>query len=191
MCSILDIDLDYFALAAEPVRELSDLLAWAGRPVGVFSERHGDALRRWVRLAASGSIPAPTHILHVDEHHDMMDVKARINDANVMCRAMLAWPSCRVHWLAREPIDSPSLWLPGPFWRTLRRRFSQGASIPAGWQPPDLVSVCTSPEFLPERLREELSALALAFGPADARIADDTTRRRHAEAGAREARAKP
>ena len=96
MASILDIDLDYFNLVKDPVRALSELLAWADRPVDVLADRHGDALRRWVRLAASGRFPEPTHILQVDEHHDMMDSKTNSNDANVMCQALSRWPECRV-----------------------------------------------------------------------------------------------
>jgi hypothetical protein len=75
--SILDIDLDYFNLVSNPILALSEMLAWANRPVDVLAENHADAMRRWVKLVASGKLSFPTHILHADEHHDMMDQKSR------------------------------------------------------------------------------------------------------------------
>jgi hypothetical protein len=156
MASILDIDLDYFNLVKDPVRVLSELLAWTGRPVDVLAERHGDALRRWVRLAASGRLPAPTHILHVDEHHDMMDSKTNINDANVMYRAMSMWPECRVFWMAEGMIDTPALWLDDSIWKRLKTRFRMGTRHPLKWPAPDFLSVTVSADFLRPGLKELL-----------------------------------
>ena len=157
MLSILDIDLDYFNLAEDPTAALKDLLAWAGRPVDFIVERHSHVLRRWKRRGA-----APSHILHVDEHHDMMDEEPATNIANVMCQAMRTWPRCKVHWLVQTPIDSPAMWLTTATWRSLRRRFSRGPKIPPEWPRPDIVSVCTSPEFLPSDLTAGLLAVIQA-----------------------------
>ncbi|MBN1629680.1 MAG: UPF0489 family protein, partial [Thermoleophilia bacterium] len=106
-CSILDIDLDYFNLADDPVQRLRELLAWAGRPVDFSVDKHHHALRRWRASVKRGRLAAPTHVLHVDEHHDMMDTRASPNIANFIYHAMRQWPGCRVHWLVDEPIDSP------------------------------------------------------------------------------------
>jgi len=54
------------------------MLVWANRPIDVLSDNHADAMRRWVKLVASGKLSFPAHILHVDEHHDMMDQKNTI-----------------------------------------------------------------------------------------------------------------
>jgi len=160
--SILDIDLDYFNLVSNPVQRLRKLLAWAGRPADLVVEEHHRALGRWKARIKRGAMASPTHILHVDEHHDMMDEKFRPNVANVVYQAMRQWPTCRVHWLVEEPIDSPSMWLSEETWRSLAPRFSMGPRRPRGWPKPDLVSVCTSPDFVPPDLRQRLCAEMLA-----------------------------
>jgi len=162
MLSILDIDLDYFNLAENPTAALEDLLLWAGRPVDFIVERHSHVLRRWKRRCPAGGGSAPSHILHVDEHHDMMDERPTTNIANVMYQAMRTWPRCKVHWLVQTPIDSPAMWLTPATWRSLRRRFSRGSTIPPEWPRPDIVSVCTSPEFLPNDLATDLLAVIQA-----------------------------
>ena len=154
--SILDIDLDYFNLAENPTAALEDLLLWAGCPVDFIVERHSHVLRRWKRRCPAGGGSTPSHILHVDEHHDMMDERPTTNIANVMYQAMRTWPCCKVHWLVQRPIDSPTMWLTPATWKSLRRRFSRGPVIPPGWPRPDIVSVCTSPEFVPSNLTTEL-----------------------------------
>jgi hypothetical protein len=98
----------------------------------------------------------------VDEHHDMMDERPTTNIANVMYQAMRTWPRCKVHWLVQTPIDSPAMWLTPATWRSLRRRFSRGSTIPPEWPRPDIVSVCTSPEFLPNDLATDLLAVIQA-----------------------------
>lgn len=40
VCSIFDVDLDYFNLVGDPVQRFRELLAWAERPVGLFVEEH-------------------------------------------------------------------------------------------------------------------------------------------------------
>ena len=162
MLSILDIDLDYFNLAGNPTAALKDLLSWAGRPVDFVVERHSHVLRRWKRRGPAGAGFAPSHILHVDEHHDMMDESPTTNIGNVMYQAMRTWPRCKVHWLVQTPIDSPAMWLTAATWKSLRRRFSRGSTIPAEWPRPDIVSVCTSPEFLPNDLTADLLAVIQA-----------------------------
>ena len=163
MYSILDIDLDYFNLAKDPFRALRHLLHWASRPVDFVVERHSHAFQRWKRRFRAGSIPAPSHILHVDEHHDMMDERANTNIGNVMYQAMRTWPRCKVHWLIQQPIDSPAMWLTDATWKSLRRRFSRGPIIPPDWPRPDIVSVCTSPAFLPSTLRQGLLEVVQMF----------------------------
>jgi len=163
MYSILDIDLDYFNLAKDPIRALRHLLHWASRPVDFVVERHSHAFQRWKRRFRAGSIPAPSHILHVDEHHDMMDERANTNIGNVMYQAMRTWPRCKVHWLIQQPIDSPAMWLTDATWKSLRRRFSRGPIIPPDWPRPDIVSVCTSPAFLPSTLRKGLLEVVQMF----------------------------
>ena len=92
ICSLLDIDLDYFNLMENPTGALEQLLVWASCPVSFIVERHNQAFARWRRRVRSGSLPIPTHILHVDEHHDMMDQKKQSNIANFMYHAMQHWP---------------------------------------------------------------------------------------------------
>lgn len=177
MYSILDIDLDYFNLAKDPIRALRHLLHWASRPVDFVVQRHSHAFQRWKRRFLAGTIPAPSHILHVDEHHDMMDERANTNIGNVMYQAMRTWPRCKVHWLIQQPIDSPAMWLTDATWKSLRRRFSRGPIIPPDWPRPDIVSVCTSPAFLPSTLRQGLLEVVQVFrgatprkGPANHRM---------------------
>lgn len=148
MSSILDIDLDYFNLMSDPVRRLEQMLAWAGRPVGFVVNKHNHAVTRWTQRIQRGTLTAPSHILHVDEHHDMMDEKKQCNIGNCMYHAMRRWPACRVHWLVEERIDSPEMWLDDATWTTLASRFNTSRNIPRGWPKPDFVSVCTSPEFV-------------------------------------------
>ena len=65
---------------------------------------------------------------------------------HVPCDAALASvPSALV---GASSIDSPAMWLDDEIWDSLRRRFSQGPQRPARWPKPDVVSVCTSPEFV-------------------------------------------
>lgn len=156
MSSILDIDLDYFNLVSDPLRALSELLSWASRPVSIIADCHAQAVRRWLRLVAAGTLSTPTHILHADEHHDMMNEKAGTNPANVMYRAMVLWPDCRVFWMAEDRIDAPDMWLEPETWSELRKRFRMGKKRPAKWPKPDLVSICTSPGFVSPELRDAL-----------------------------------
>ena len=162
MYSILDIDLDYFNQIANPGSCLEHLLSWAACPVSVVVERHNYAFSRWRKSWRTHDV-APTHILHVDEHHDMMDQRQQANIANFMFHAMRMWPQCRVHWLVQHPIDSPALWLENETWESFRRRFSHGPNLPARWPQPDLVSVCTSPGFVSPRLTEELLEVVSQF----------------------------
>ncbi len=155
---ILDIDLDYFNLMDSPVAALHELLEWAQRPISIVVERHSQVLRAWHLEMDSRGLPEPTHILHVDEHHDMMNERSNVNIANVMVHAMQLWSACRVHWLVTEAIDSPGMWLDETTWRCLRQRFSTGSVRPPRWPKPEIVSVCISPEFVEEPLRDQLMA---------------------------------
>ena len=156
MSSILDIDLDYFSIIDNPIEHLHDLLKWARRPVDFIVEKHHMVLKRWKGSVRKGVISPPTHILHVDEHHDMMDERKSPNIANFMYLVMSYWPGCRVYWLVEQPIDSPEMWISENVWNSLAPRFSQGSRRPHNWPRPDLVSVCTSPEFIDTALRSRL-----------------------------------
>jgi hypothetical protein len=159
--SILDIDLDYFNLAGDPVKELRDLLSWADRPVAFVVERHHQALPRWTSRIRRGTLSPPQFILHIDEHHDMMDEKTTPNIGNMMYHAMIRWPDCRVCWMANGRIDDPSQWLTNRTWEMLKRRFRMVDRLPARWPKPDLVSVCTSPEFVEPALLKRLTAVLI------------------------------
>ena len=161
MSSILDIDLDYFNLMRHPGQELEKLLGWAGRSVDFVVHRHHHALVRWKAQVHCRALGSPTHILHVDEHHDMMDERKNSNLGNFIYQAMCTWPKCRVHWLVENPIDSPGMWLSEEGWKLVVGRFTVGPRIPLGWPKPDLFSVCTSPEFVEERLRQQLVDVVL------------------------------
>jgi len=156
MSSILDIDLDYFGLVTEPEQRLRRLLSWAGCPVSVVVDKHHHALREWRHLVARARLAKPGFILHVDEHHDMMDERIQPSISNVMCCAMRKWATCRVHWLTVSPIDSPTMWLNEEAWSVLQKRFSMGSRVPRGWPRPDLVSVTRSPEFVSKDLTDRL-----------------------------------
>ena len=156
MSSILDIDLDYFNLIRDPLSRLYALLEWAQCPVAFIIEKHHQGLRLWKDRVKSGRLSIPSFILHVDEHHDMMDENSHPNIGNLMHHAMREWPECRVHWLTETPIDCPAMWLSDETWDLLCRRFSVGPHIPRDWPKPDLVSVCTSPEFVDHTLRRQL-----------------------------------
>jgi len=162
MYSILDIDLDYFNLMPDPGNQLRRLLGWAGCPVSTVVERHNHAFARWRKMWKADSV-APTHILHVDEHHDMMDQRQQTNIGNFMFHAMRMWPECRVHWLVQQAIDSPAMWIEDDVWDELRHRFTYGARRPAKWPKPHLVSVCTSPEFVVPDLARELMEVVEEF----------------------------
>jgi hypothetical protein len=159
MSSILDIDLDYFNLMDNPVQRFEQLLAWANCPVSFVVEHHHEAFREWIRRVNKGSLRDPQYILHVDEHHDMMDEAPAPNISNFMYHAMRTWPEVRVHWLVEQAIDSPAIWLSDESWMLLSRRFTWGAHRPRKWPKPQLVSVCLSPQFVPVRLQNELMTL--------------------------------
>jgi hypothetical protein len=93
----------------------------------------------------------------------MMDQRQQINIANFMFHAMRIWPQCRVHWLVQLPIDSPAMWLEDEIWNSFRPRFSHGRSRPARWPKPNVVSVCTSPDFVASNLAEELMEVLSGF----------------------------
>ena len=161
MSSILDIDLDYFRLVANPLRRFEKLLEWAEAPIAFIVEEHHKAFARWKDRVRRGTLARPSHILHIDEHHDMMDQRRNANIANFMYHAMRTWPQCRVHWLTERPImDSPRFWLDDDVWKLFSQRFSVSPHRPRGWPKPDLVSVCSSPGFLSESLRQSLLNVA-------------------------------
>ena len=165
MSSILDIDLDYFCLVENPVQRLRSLLDWAGCPVALVVERHNRVLPFWRSLVIRQRLSAPEHILHVDEHHDMMDERTNPNIGNFMRHAMEIWPKCRVHWMVENGFDSPGMWLGDQTWRQLRRRFTTGSEIPPRWPKSDLVTVSTSPDFVEEDLLKMLLKECRRYSP--------------------------
>ena len=156
MSSILDIDLDYFNLIKEPVQRLNKLLNWANCPVAFIVEKHHKSFARWKDRIKRETLSLPTHILHVDEHHDMMDKRVYPNIANFMYHAMRTWTGCHVHWLIDQRIDSPSIWLSDDVWDLLSPRFSTSKHCPKNWPKPDFISVCSSPSFTSKSLRQKL-----------------------------------
>jgi len=156
MSSILDIDFDYFNLMDNPVQSLEQLLVWADRPVSFVAENHHEVLLWWRHCLKKGRLPEPRYILHVDEHHDMMDENTKPNIANFIFHAMRDWSNVRVHWLVEHAIDSPGMWLSEDTWDMLSKRFTWSPHRPTNWPKPDLVSVCTSPEFVSNTLRKNL-----------------------------------
>ncbi len=162
MLSILDIDLDYFNLMQDAPHSLGQLLNWAACPVSMVVDRHNHAFARWRKKWQANGIE-PSYILHVDEHHDMMDQRQQTNIANFMFHAMRIWPQCRVHWLVQYPIDTPAMWLDDETWNSLRRRFSYGPNRPSRWPKPNVVSVCTSPDFVDPNLAAELIEVLSEF----------------------------
>ena len=163
MSSILDIDLDYFSLCKNPEQQLYELLDWGGCPIAFVAEKHHEAFSRWKKRVKTGTLTEPSHILHVDEHHDMMDQKRNTNIANFMYHAMCHWKNCLVHWKVDTPIDSPEIWLDDDVWASLSQRFSMGSNRPHGWPKPDLVSICTSPEFINDDLLRRLLKTSKEF----------------------------
>jgi len=130
MSSILDIDLDYFNLMADPARKLSKLLAWADCPISFIVENHWEVFRLWKRLLQEGHLSKPEYLLHVDEHHDMMDEQSIPNIGNIVYHAMKTWPGLRVHWLVETAIDSPAMWLSEDAWKSVSARFTRSSHLP-------------------------------------------------------------
>ncbi len=156
MSVILDIDLDYFALFEHPGRELDRLLAWAARPVDFVVQHHHEAYARWRRLVAAGALGRPGLIIHADEHHDMMSDRPPANFGSFLYFAMRHWPECRVIWVAPQPIDYPDMWLSDDAWNAVKSRFARARRFRRQWPKPDLVSLCTSPDFIDADLSEML-----------------------------------
>ena len=163
MYSILDIDLDYFNLMPDASQRLHEMLTWASCPVSIIVDHHNHAFTQWRKKYCKHI--TPSHILHVDEHHDMMDQRQQTNIANFMYHAMCLWQDCRVHWMVQEAIDSPSMWLEEETWNLLKHRFSYGPHIPDRWPKPHIVSVCTSPDFVSLNLTTELLDVLSDFMP--------------------------
>jgi hypothetical protein len=67
--SILDIDLDYFNLVSDPIRVLSEMLAWANRPVDVLADNHADAMRLMDPAKEVTAAEASILFLHDSESH--------------------------------------------------------------------------------------------------------------------------
>jgi hypothetical protein len=159
MCSILDIDLDYFNLISNPAQKLSKLLKWASCPIFFVVENHHEVLPLWKKYVKKEHFHEPEYLLHVDEHHDMMDEKSKPNIGNVVYHAMKTWLNLRVHWMVDNRIDSPTMWLSEDAWKSVSARLTWSSHRPRNWAKPRMVSVCTSPEFVPMSLHNDLMAV--------------------------------
>jgi len=163
MSSILDIDLDYFNLIENPEQKLSELLTWGDCQIAFVVEKHHKAYARWKDMVNRGTVTQPSHILHIDEHHDMMSQQKRPNIANFIFHAMQEWENCQVYWMVDMAIDSPEMWIDDDVWESLKRRFIVGSEIPKGWPKPNIVSICTSPEFINDNLLQKLLKTSSEF----------------------------
>ena len=158
MSVILDIDLDYFGLVEQPIAELEKLLMWAGRPADVIVQHHHEAYARWKGMVRARILQAPGLIIHVDEHHDMMSERPPANFGNFVYFAMRHWPDCRVIWVTPQPIDDPRMWLSEGAWEEVAPRFAWARGFSRRWPKPDVLSVCTSPDFVDPDLSAKLLA---------------------------------
>jgi len=156
MSVILDIDLDYFALFDQPLDELERLLTWAGRPVDFAVEHHHKAYQRWKQMVTAHVVELPHLIIHVDEHHDMLSESQPANSGNFVYFAMRYWPECQVVWVTPQPIDYPDIWLSDDAWEAVSSRFDCAKRFRRHWPKPDVVSVCTSPDFIDPALSKRL-----------------------------------
>jgi hypothetical protein len=48
------------------------------------------------------------------------------------------------------------MWLDNDVWLSFSPRFSVGSNRPHGWPKPDIVSICTSPDFISNDLLQRL-----------------------------------
>jgi hypothetical protein len=156
MSVILDIDLDYFGLFEQPIAELERLLTWAGRPVDFVVEHHHEAYTRWKQMVTAHLLQPPHLIIHADEHHDMMSERPPANFGSFIYFAMRHWTDCRVVWVTPRPIDYPDMWLSDDAWEAVSSRFECAKRFRRRWPKPDVVSVCTSPDFIDARLSDRL-----------------------------------
>jgi hypothetical protein len=163
MSSILDIDLDYFNLIENPEQKFLELLIWGDCQIAFVVEKHHKAYSRWKDRVKRGTLSQPSHVLHVDEHHDMMSQQKNANIANFMFHTMREWENCQVYWMVDTAIDSPEMWIDDDVWASLKSRFSMGSERPKGWPKPDIVSVCTSPEFINGSLLQKLLKTSSEF----------------------------
>ena len=122
MSFILDIDLDYFGLFNDPIIKLVKILRWADRPVDSIIDLHHKALKEWSKAIKKGLIDKPIFILHIDEHHDMLGETPPVQFGNFIFFALQQWPDCHVHWLTRNPIDHPQMWLSESAWELVSGR---------------------------------------------------------------------
>ena len=103
MSSILDIDLDYFNLIENPEQKLLELLNWGDCQIAFVVEKHHKAYSRWKDRVKRGTLSQPSHILHVDEHHDMMDQRKNANIANFMFHAIRLWKTAKyIGWSIQQ-----------------------------------------------------------------------------------------
>jgi hypothetical protein len=60
-------------------------------------------------------------------------------------------------------IDSPEMWLDDDIWAHISNRFSMGCEKPKKWPKPNIVSICTSPEFINDSLSYRLLKTSREF----------------------------
>jgi hypothetical protein len=98
----------------------------------------------------------PHLLIHADEHHDMLSERQPANCANFVYFAMRHWPDRRVVWVTPQPIDYPDIWLSDDSREAVSSRFECAKRFRWRWPKPDVVSVCTSPDFIDASLSEKL-----------------------------------
>jgi hypothetical protein len=98
-------------------------------------------------------VEPPHLIIHVDEHHDMLSERQPANCGNF---AMRYWSDCQVVWVTPQPIDYPDIWLSNDAWQAVSSRFDCAKCFRRHWPKPDVVSVCTSPDFIDPPLSKRL-----------------------------------
>ena len=163
MSSILDIDLDYFNLCQNPEQQFYELLNWGCCPIAFVVEKHHKAYSRWKDRVKRETLTEPSHILHVDEHHDMMDQKRIVNIANFMYHAMHKWKNCQLHWMVDTPIDSPEMWINDDAWVSFSQRLALVIVVLMDGQSRNQQILYNSPEFINDDLLQRLLKTSKEF----------------------------
>jgi hypothetical protein len=153
---ILDIDLDYFVVLKQPVREFKKILGWASHPIDHLVDHHHQSYKHWLQMMARGTLTHPRLIVHIDDHHDMFSDKPPVNSGNFIYFALRRFPQCHVIWVAPDPIDYPDMWLSHSAWASVSQRFECSTKLDRHLPKPDVVSVCRSPAFVEKNLGKAL-----------------------------------
>jgi len=116
--------------------------------VDAIVNEHHEALRVWIAAIKKGDVDTPQWILHVDEHHDMLSERlpiGSVTSSTLRCGGG-GVPRALVGGVQD---DSPRMWLSDEAWTSVRRRFRYATHLCHTWPKPDMMTVCTSPGFVP------------------------------------------